>query len=114
MSQSRIEDVPLSAAQLYQGDPLLWLVRSYFRTSHRRLLVAAILITGANHLVRHILAGARLDREYLLTGHALRSLMETFVFASLLCAIYLSLPNTIANLFNVLGGHIAGDSPPPD
>ena len=95
-------DTTLSAQQLYKHDPLLVLLRDRLRLSNGWIIVGAALLAGGDLFGLAALAGERFGLRDVLMGDELRALLQALVVVPIGFALYLWLPNTIADLFNTL------------
>jgi len=95
-------DTILSARQLYKHDPLLVLLRGKLRLSNSWIIVGAALLAGGDLFGLAALAGERFGLQDVLMGDELIALLQTLVVVPIGFALYLWLPNSIAELFNTL------------
>lgn len=95
-------DTTLSAQQLYKHDPLLVLLRDRLRLSNGWIIVGAALLAGGDLFGLAALAGERFSLRDVLMGDTLPALLQTLVVVPIGFALYLWLPNAMADLFNTL------------
>jgi hypothetical protein len=107
-------DTTLSVQQLYEHDPLLVLLRDRLRLSNGWIIAGAALLAGGDLFGLAALAGERFSLRDVLMGDELRSLLQTLVIVPIGFALYLWLPNAIADLFNTLKANGIIDKRRPD
>jgi hypothetical protein len=107
-------DTTLSVQQLYKHDPLFVLLRDRLRLSNGWIIVGAALLAGGDLFGLAALAGERFGLRDVLMGDELRSLLQTLVIVPIGFALYLWLPNAIADLFNTLQANGIIDKRRPD
>jgi hypothetical protein len=95
-------DTTLSAQQLYKHDPLLVLLRDRLRLSNGWIIVGAALLAGGDLFGLAALAGERFSLRDALMDDTLPALLQTLIVVPIGFALYLWLPNAIADLFNTL------------
>jgi hypothetical protein len=107
-------DTTLLTQQLYEHDPLLVLLRDKLRLSNGWIIVGAALLAGGDLFGLAALAGERFGVRDVLMGDQLPSLFQTLVVVPIGFALYLWLPNAIADLFNTLKANGAIGERRPD
>ncbi len=93
-------DLPLTARQLYQHDPLLLLLKDRWHL-HTVWICASVVILPASVFLFWWLAWARTVMEWNI-GNTLSVLVQTFVLFPVIFLIYGLVPDAIVKLFNTL------------